>query len=80
MDELYVEWVRLNDIVNAKSKALQEYPTGKLGLVVEEIRQNPKYIEACNQYNIAFQNLRNFNGNLTRGQKQKLHKIKNKAK
>lgn len=80
MNELYAEWQRLNDMVKAKSKALKKYPTGDMGLVPYNIRQSPEYIETNNQYKVAFQKLRMFNGNLTRAQKQALHKIRTNKK
>ena len=51
----------LNEKVDLYSKKLNDFPTGKLGLVDESVRNSNEYIEVKNNYDKSFSELRNFN-------------------
>jgi len=51
----------LNEKVDYYSKRLNEFPSSKIGLIDETVRNSKDYIEVKNNYEKSFSELRNFN-------------------
>jgi hypothetical protein len=51
----------LNEKVDYYSKRLNEFSSGKMGLIDETVRNSKDYIEVKNNYEKSFSELRNFN-------------------
>lgn len=74
--ELYNKKMEIQKEVDKYSKILNSFPSGKLGLVNEEIRLSKEYREALDNYNKWFKVLQLFNSSLTNKQKRELNKYK----
>jgi GNAT superfamily N-acetyltransferase len=58
--------------VDKHAKVLQGYPTGEMGLVPDNIKSTPEFKTHKQNYNAAFQNLRNFNSSFTKTYKKEI--------
>lgn len=74
--EKYHESQRLNRVVDYWSFEMKKFPSNALGLVPDEIKKTKKYRETKSNYDKVFQELREFNGDLTKKEKLEIQKLR----
>lgn len=66
----------LEVLVSKASKDLNKFPKGAMGLTPDEVKSSVEFKNAKSKFNIAFNDQRNFNSNISNSVKRQMSKIR----